>query len=247
MMPSITLLKIAWSRAGVSKEKLDLFNELIIKEALDLNGQINNFLPKPIKSKSQEMKSICVFCGSSLGNDPDFEKEAFKLGMKLAQKNIALVYGGAKIGLMGAVAKGCAENNGKVIGVIPTFLDKKEITNTDADELYQTKSMHERKMKMTQLSEGFIALPGGFGTMDELCEILTWSQLGLVKHPIGLLNINGYFDQLLSLFHHMNKNEMVKDQDAKLLIHDTDIDTLLEKMSAFKPNQNSFIDKLDLV
>jgi len=193
------------------------------------------------------MKSICVFCGSSLGNDPDFEKVAFNLGMKLAEKNISLVYGGAKIGLMGAVAKGCAKNNGKVIGVIPTFLDKREITNTDADELYQTKSMHERKMKMTELSEGFIALPGGFGTMDELCEILTWSQLGLVKHPIGLLNINGYFDQLLALFHHMNKKALVKDEDAKLLLHDTEIDSLLAKMSAFEPKQNSFLDKLDLV
>lgn len=193
------------------------------------------------------MKSICVFCGSSLGNDPNFEKEAFNLGMKLAEKNISLVYGGAKIGLMGAVAKGCAKNNGKVIGVIPTFLDKREITNTDADELYQTKSMHERKMKMTKLSEGFIALTGGFGTMDELCEILTWSQLGLVKHPIGLLNINGYFDQLLALFNHMNKKALVKDEDAKLLLHDTEIDSLLAKMGAFEPKQNSFLDKLDLV
>jgi uncharacterized protein (TIGR00730 family) len=193
------------------------------------------------------MKSICVFCGSSLGNDPDFQKAALDLGQKLARKNITLVYGGAKIGLMGAVAKGCADKNGKVIGVIPTFLDKKEITNRDADELYQTATMHERKMKMTQLSEGFIALPGGFGTMDELCEILTWSQLGLVKHPIGILNINGYFDHLLALFHHMNKKELVKDEDAKLLLHDTEIDSLLDKMNAFESKQNSFLDKLDLI
>ena len=99
---------------------------------------------------------------------------------------------------------------------------------------------------MTELSEGFIAIPGGFGTMDELCEILTWAQLGLVKYPIGLLNVNGYFDHLLALFHHMNKNGLVKNEDAELLIYDNNIDLLLDKMHAFKPSKNTFLDKLDL-
>ncbi|MEQ6120571.1 TIGR00730 family Rossman fold protein [Reichenbachiella sp. MALMAid0571] len=193
------------------------------------------------------MKTICVFCGSSIGKDPEFEIQATQLGAKLAAFGIALVYGGSKIGLMGAVAKGCADNGGKVIGVIPHFLDQVEITNLDADELYQTKSMHERKMKMSQLSEGFIALPGGFGTMDELCEILTWAQLGLVKHPIGLLNINGYFDHLIALFRHMNTNQLLKDQDLKLLLYDDNIDGLLQKMKDFTPEKNSFLDKLDLL
>ena len=193
------------------------------------------------------MKSICVFCGSSIGNDPEFEIQATGLGVKLAELNVALVYGGSKIGLMGAVAKGCADNGGKVIGVIPHFLDQVEITNMDADELYQTESMHERKMKMSQISEGFIALPGGFGTMDELCEILTWAQLGLVKHPIGLLNINGYFDHLIALFNHMNTNQLVKNQDLELLLYDDNIDRLLQKMKDFIPSKNSFLDKLDLL
>lgn len=193
------------------------------------------------------MKSICVFCGSSMGKDPQFELEAKELGKKLAALDISLVYGGSKIGLMGAIANGCADSGGKVIGVIPHFLDQVEITNTQADELYQTESMHERKMKMSQLSEGFIALPGGFGTMDELCEILTWAQLGLVKHPIGLLNINGYFDHLIALFNHMRENHLLKSQDFELLIHDENIDRLLKKMDAFTPSKNSFLDKLDLL
>ncbi len=193
------------------------------------------------------MKSICVFCGSSIGNDPQFEIQATELGKKLAALGISLVYGGSKIGLMGAVAAGCADSGGKVIGVIPHFLDQVEITNTDADELYQTESMHERKMKMSQISEGFIALPGGFGTMDELCEILTWAQLGLVKHPIGLLNINGYFDHLIALFKHMNANQLLKNPDFELLIYDDNIDRLLKKMAEFTPSKNSFLDKLDLL
>ncbi len=192
------------------------------------------------------MKSICVFCGSSMGNDPSFSKTAFDLGKTLAQKRISLVYGGAKVGLMGQTALGAARHGGKVIGVIPGFLDQVEITNNEADELYQTTSMHERKMKMVELSEGFIALPGGFGTMDELCEILTWAQLGLVKHPVGLLNIDGYFDHLLALFEHMSTKDLLKPKDKERLLHDTHIDKLLEKMEAYTPDNNSFIDKLNL-
>lgn len=192
------------------------------------------------------MKSICVFCGSSTGNDPDFESAALDLGKNLAKRGIDLVYGGSKIGLMGAVARGCSQSGGRVIGVIPHFLDQVEITNTDSDELYQTESMHERKMKMSQLSEGFIALPGGFGTMDELCEILTWAQLGLVPHPIGILNINGYFDHLMALFRHMNEKELVKDKDFDILIHDQNIDSLLDKMAAYVPSGNNILNKLNL-
>ena len=192
------------------------------------------------------MKSICVFCGSSMGSDPDFEKTAGELGKKLAEAGINLVYGGAKVGLMGVLADGCAKAGGKVIGVIPKFLDKLEITNSDVDELYETNSMHERKMKMSELAEGFIAIPGGFGTMDELCEILTWAQLGLVKHPIGLLNVNGYFDHLIELFKHMNQSGLVKDKHLELLIVDTEIDSLLDKMSEFEADESGFKEKLNL-
>ena len=192
------------------------------------------------------MKSICVFCGSSLGNDTEFELQAYQLGKKLAQQATKLVYGGGKIGLMGVVARGCAENGGEVVGVIPRFLDKKEITNTDADELHVTASMHERKYKMTQLADGFIALPGGFGTMDELCEVLTWSQLGLIQKPIGLLNVNGYFDHLISLFKHMTESELVKNPDLDILIVENDMNALLQKMNNFRPSKENFMDKLGL-
>jgi uncharacterized protein (TIGR00730 family) len=197
-------------------------------------------------SKPSTMKSICVFCGSSKGKDEYFSTIANDLGRRLAESNIKLIYGGAKIGLMGRVAKSCQQNGGKVIGVIPEFLDKIEITNTEADELYQTTSMHERKMKMSELSEGFIALPGGFGTLEELAEILTWSQLGLIKAPIGILNINGYYDHLIQLFEHMKVNELLKPENMNLVLIDSSVDGLLTKMENFTPPETSFMEKLDL-
>ena len=150
-----------------------------------------------------KIDSICVFCGSSLGNDTDIVSEAFLLGKKLAEEQISLVYGGAKIGIMGEVAKGVLHYNGKVIGVIPEFLKTKEVVHLGLQELIVTQTMHERKMKMQVLSDGFIALPGGFGTLEELFEVITWSQLGLYQKPIGLLNINGFYDELLILLKNM--------------------------------------------
>lgn len=192
------------------------------------------------------MKSICVFCGSSMGKDKAFETAAVELGKQLAGRSIDLIYGGAKIGLMGTVAKSCQSNGGKVIGVIPTFLDQVEITNTDVDELYETKSMHERKQKMSELAEGFIALPGGFGTLEELAEILTWAQLGLIKAPIGILNINGYYDHLMALFKQMNLNGLLRDENLNLMVTDKTANGLLLKMEKFTPQETSFIKKLNL-
>lgn len=192
------------------------------------------------------MKSICVFCGSSSGSDRSFTNVANELGQQLAKDNITLVYGGAKIGLMGTVAKTCQDNGGKVIGVIPEFLDKIEITNTGADELYQTKSMHERKQKMSELSEGFIALPGGFGTLEELAEILTWAQLGLIKAPIGILNVNGYYDHLIQMFEHMKASQLLKPENMDLVLVDDNVEGLLSKMRDFEPPKTSFMEKLDL-
>ena len=134
------------------------------------------------------MKSVTVFCGSSMGTDPIYKSQAFLLGKTLAQQNIKLIYGGAKVGLMGAVADGALSENGKVIGVLPHFLGTKEIAHESLTELIRVESMHERKTKMSELSEGVIALPGGFGTLEELFEMLTWGQLGLHQKPIGILN-----------------------------------------------------------
>ena len=156
------------------------------------------------------LKSIAVFCASSNGEDEKIFKEAYSTGAYLATNNIRLVYGGSKLGLMGQVAKGALDNNGKVIGVIPDFLKTKEVVHTGITQLITTQNMHERKLKMHDLSEGFIALPGGFGTLEELFEILTWGQLGLHKHPIGILNSNNYYDDLLNMIDKMRNFEPIE-------------------------------------
>ncbi len=183
------------------------------------------------------LNSICVFCGSSNGNDEKVISEAFLLGKKLAKQDIAVVYGGAKIGIMGQVAKGAIDYNGKVIGVIPEFLTLKEVVHKELYQLVITNTMHERKMKMHELSDGFITLPGGFGTLEELFEIITWSQLGLHQKPIGLLNIGGFYDDLLGLLKNMVRRGFLKTENYELLLVDSDIDTLLKKMKTFEPKK----------
>ena len=179
------------------------------------------------------MKRITVFCGSSMGSEEKFFREAFDLGKLLAQQNIGVVYGGAKIGLMGAVADGALSAGGGVIGVLPHFLGSKEIAHDDLDELIMVESMHERKTKMHELTDGFIALPGGFGTMEELFEILTWAQLGLHKKPIGLLNVNGFYDELVRLIKTMVKKKFLKEINRDMLLIDDTIEGLLEKMKNY--------------
>lgn len=183
------------------------------------------------------MKSICVFCGSSAGSNPEYIVAGRALGETLANRQITLVYGGAAVGIMGAVANGVLESGGQVIGVIPGFLSKKEIRHEGLTQLFIVDSMHERKQKMAELAEGFIALPGGFGTLEEFCEILTWAQLGLVRYPVGILNINGYFDHLLALFDHMVSQELLKIQNRELVLHDDSIQGLLKKMSDYQPKE----------
>jgi uncharacterized protein (TIGR00730 family) len=140
---------------------------------------------------------ICVFCGSATGFDPVYAEAARELGSLMAARNITLIYGGGNVGLMGIVADAVLTSTGKVIGVIPGFLAAREVAHTGLTELIITDSMHERKRRMADLADAFIALPGGWGTLDELAEILTWKQLGLVKAPVGLLNTDHFFDPLL--------------------------------------------------
>lgn len=193
------------------------------------------------------MKSICVYCGSSPGADSTFMKASHELGSLLAKKEIQLVYGGAKIGLMGAVADGCLAHNGKVKGIIPKFLSKVEISHQNLTELILTESMHERKTLMAESSDGFIAMPGGFGTLEELAEILTWSQLGLVRKPIGILNINGYYDALLQLINHMSTQGFVKDSNLNLFVHDQTVEGLMDKMINLEILEGPTFDKLGLI
>ena len=192
------------------------------------------------------MKSITVFCGSSSGTNSNFIESATLLGKKMAEQNITLVYGGADLGLMGAVANGALDANGKVIGVLPAFLKTREIAHQNLSELIIVKSMHERKMKMNDLSDGVIALPGGFGTIEELFEILTWVQLGLQNKPIGVLNIDGYYDSLITFIQSMVTNGFLRANDAKLLIVRYDIDVLLSEMKNYEcpPIKNRMVEDL---
>tara|TARA_R110002050_G_scaffold298890_2_gene463021 strand:- start:12011 stop:12592 length:582 start_codon:yes stop_codon:yes gene_type:complete len=181
------------------------------------------------------MKSVSVFCGSSEGNDSKIISEAFNLGVLLAKSNITLVYGAAKIGIMGKVAQGVIDYNGKTIGVIPSFLKSKEIVHPNLSELIVTENMHQRKVIMYEKSDGFIILPGGFGTMDEFFEIITWGQLGLHSKPIGILNINGFYDDLLALAATMVKKGFLKQINFDIILVDDTIDGLLTKMANYIP------------
>ncbi|RXG32861.1 LOG family protein [Leeuwenhoekiella marinoflava] len=185
------------------------------------------------------LNSICVFCGSSEGNDPEIIKQSELLGAELAKQEITLIYGGSQLGIMGRVAQSCLLNNGKAIGIIPEFLKTREIVHTGLDQLITTENMHERKLKMQAISDGFITLPGGFGTFEELFEIITWSQLGLHHKPIGLLNTNGFYDHLIAMLDEMVARGFLKRENRELLIEDADVEKLLGKMKSFEPDLNS--------
>ncbi|MBF0492609.1 MAG: TIGR00730 family Rossman fold protein [Deltaproteobacteria bacterium] len=180
-------------------------------------------------------KRICVFCGANPGRNGDYTEAAERLGKALVDRNIALVYGGTTVGLMGSVAKTVTELGGEVHGVIPTFLSKVEFPNHQVTHFYEVGSMHERKQKMHDLSDAFIALPGGFGTMEEIFETLTWGQLGLHKKPSLFLNIKGYYRSLLSFFDHAIAEGFVRDSHRGLYLIEEDpvkavgkLDTLIE-------------------
>ncbi|MGB3144726.1 MAG: TIGR00730 family Rossman fold protein [Maribacter sp.] len=181
------------------------------------------------------MKSIVVFCGSSAGTDEQYAKDAYQLGATFVEKGIQLIYGGAKIGIMGQVAEGVLKNGGKVIGVIPGFLKKKEVFHEGLTELIVTQNMHDRKLKMHELSDGIIMLPGGFGTLEEFFEMLTWSQLGLHQHPIGILNTHGFYDPLLEMMQQMVAKGFVKKEHMESILVDADMERLLQKMEGYQP------------
>lgn len=181
------------------------------------------------------IKSICVFCGSAAGNDEVYIAAARKLGALLAAEGIRLVYGGAKVGLMGALADSVLAEGGEVTGVIPHFLRTKEIAHDGLTELVLTETMHERKLKMHELSDGIITMPGGWGTMEELFEMLTWGQLGLHQKPIGILNTNGYYDYLNQLTDTMIREGFLKESYRQLLAVDADPEALLGQMKQYVP------------
>lgn len=188
-----------------------------------------------MSKKFNTIHNLAVFCASSDGNDKEIFETAYAVGKKMAEEDIRLVYGGSKLGLMGQVAKGVMEHGGKATGVIPDFLKTKEVVHTALDKLITTQDMHERKLSMNELSDAFISLPGGFGTFEELFEIVTWAQLGLHRKPIGLLNVNGFYDDLINMLNKMTSKGLLKEENLDILLVSDNFDDLLEKMRNFEP------------
>ncbi|SMB97881.1 conserved hypothetical protein [Hymenobacter roseosalivarius DSM 11622] len=181
------------------------------------------------------MKSIAVYCGSSAGLNDIYRQQAEIMGQTLAERNMTLVYGGGRVGLMGAVADSALRHGGRVIGVIPDFLVEKEVEHRGLTELHIVKSMHERKLLMADLAEGFVAMPGGYGTLEELFEVLTWAQLGLHHKPVAVLNVDGYYDQLLALLDTMAGEGLLRPENRAQLLQDESPAVLLDKMLRFEP------------
>lgn len=181
------------------------------------------------------MKSIAVYCGSSLGSSEIYKEQAILLGKFLAKNNITLIYGGASVGIMGTIADAILAEGGSVIGVIPAFLEKREIAHKDLTELIRVDNMHERKAKMMELADGFIALPGGPGTLEEFFEVFTWNQIGLLQKPCGILNINGYYNKLIELFDHMVVEKFLQERSRNVFYVDDNYESLLNKMHSYEP------------
>jgi len=180
------------------------------------------------------VKRICVYCGSSPGRSPGYAAAARQLGAELAHRGLGLVYGGASVGVMGVVADAALAHGGEVIGVLPHFFTDKEIAHQGLDELLVVDSMHERKARMAELSDGFIALPGGWGTLEEIFEVLTWAQLGLHEKPCGLLDVGGYFDDLYRFLEGAVAEGFVRDVHRPMIMLDDSAERLLDRFAAYR-------------
>jgi uncharacterized protein (TIGR00730 family) len=193
------------------------------------------------------INSICVFCGSSVGKHESYINQARNLGQIIAEKKMTLIYGGGNIGVMREIADSALKHNGKVIGVMPQHIVDKEVAHHHITELHIVNSMHERKAMMAGLSDAFIALPGGFGTIDELFEVMTWNQLEIINKPTGLLNIEGYFDHLIKFIDHAVNEKFVRAEHKQNLIVETDANVLIQKLEKFVPQQaEKWIDRLKM-
>ncbi len=190
------------------------------------------------------MKQVCIFCGSYSGAQPLYMRAAHDIGASLAKRNIGLIYGGGRVGLMGAIADGTLAGGGQVTGIIPQSLVDRELAHTGLSALHVVTSMHERKAMMAQLADAFIALPGGYGTMDELFEIITWAQLGFHHKPIAMLNLGGYFDPLLTFIEHMSTEGFIKPEHRSVVLVKSDVDELLDGLISYEaPRLEKWIKK----
>ena len=197
---------------------------------------------------AQEVQRACIFCGSSPGARPAYTEAAEDLGMLLVENGITLVFGGATVGLMGRLADTVVSEGGEAIGVIPQALVDREIAHVGLTDLHVVDTMHERKQRMADLSDGFVALPGGLGTLDELFEIYTWAQLGLHRKPIGLMNVEGYFDGLVGFLEHAVAERFVRDDHREMLIVEEEPAPMLERLRSFDPTSLTpkWIDRQDV-
>ena len=181
------------------------------------------------------ISSLCVFCGSSAGHRPLYRDTATTLGQLLAARGIRLVYGGGNVGLMGTVAQAVMAAGGEVVGIIPQALLSREKGHRGVTRLEVVSTMHERKARMAELSDGFIAMPGGYGTLEEFCEVLTWAQLGIHGKPVALLNVAGYFNALIDLFEHTQREGFLRPEHRHLVIVEEAPEPLLRAMQAHRP------------
>ncbi|BCS35413.1 putative cytokinin riboside 5'-monophosphate phosphoribohydrolase [Luteitalea sp. TBR-22] len=182
------------------------------------------------------LRSVCVYCASSLGADPRFAEAARTVGTTLARRGIRLVYGGGRVGLMGMVADAALAAGGEVVGVIPAFLQAREVHHTGVTELLVVESMHARKAAMADRADAFIALPGGFGTFEEFFEVITWTQLDLQRKPVGLLNVAGFYDGLLAFIDHARAARLVREEHRAIVSSADRIDELLAALEGWAPN-----------
>ena len=189
---------------------------------------------------SAELKRLAVYCGSATPEDPRYLQLAREVGMALAQRDIGVVYGGGRLGLMGAVASGALAAGGEVIGVIPEALANSEVANHDCTELHTVSGMHERKLRFTELSDGFLTIPGGVGTMDELWEAMSWAQLGYHRKPVGLLNAFGFYDHLIAFNKHMADVGFVRPAHQGILIAAATLSELVDAMASYRPHRPIF-------
>ena len=186
------------------------------------------------------MKRLAVYCGSASPADPVYIEAARGVGRTLAERGIGVVYGGGRLGLMGAVADAALAAGGEVIGIIPQALVDAEVAHRGCTELHVVANMHERKARFTDLSDGFVTLPGGVGTMDELWEAVSWAQLGYHEKPVGLLNVAGFYDGLIAFNRHMIEVGFIRAQHAGILIADESLEALLERMTTYQPHETIF-------
>jgi uncharacterized protein (TIGR00730 family) len=193
----------------------------------------------------KKIKSLCVYCGANFNGDPIIKEAILKLAGTMVENSITLVYGGGSVGVMGVIADEVMRLGGKVVGVIPQFLMDKEVGHKGITEIIITENMHQRKQKMADLSDGFVILPGGFGTLEEFFEVLTWLQLGLHAKPIGVMNVEGFYDPLFAQMDMMVKHQFLKQTNRDLVFNEVDAKLLVQKMQNFsaQPDEVWFRDR----